>query len=307
MDELTIGDKIFISSKRAAAITGYAKDYVGQLCREGHVEARMVGRSWYVLESSIRAHRFGQPVQSQIAGAEGQAAEKGIDADDRGEADHSASNGARDTTLTETWEAPKYAAEEAPSMPELMPEPTPEPVILDAREAPQSLDISEDRESLSEMQAAWKEWFETKQEPTPTPTDDSEVEVSDVSEDRFEEAEEGAEDIEEPVSEAVEEPVPVAVHRIPEPRPVVYIEIPSKPVVQAPARDGRGHETGVIIREKRVRRRSSGPTNLVYSALMVAVAGIVIAIGFIGSGFADTYLGYNPIIEYLGGASSISK
>ncbi len=59
MDELTLDDKIYISSKRAAAITGYAKDYVGQLCREGRVEARLVGRSWYVLEDSIRSHRFG--------------------------------------------------------------------------------------------------------------------------------------------------------------------------------------------------------------------------------------------------------
>lgn len=38
MDELIIGEKTYLSSKRAAKITGYAKDYVGQLCREGRVE-----------------------------------------------------------------------------------------------------------------------------------------------------------------------------------------------------------------------------------------------------------------------------
>ncbi len=59
MEELVIGDTKYISSKRAAEITGYAKDYVGQLCREGRVEARLVGRSWYVREASIRDHRFG--------------------------------------------------------------------------------------------------------------------------------------------------------------------------------------------------------------------------------------------------------
>jgi hypothetical protein len=59
MDELTLDDKKYISSKQAAKITGYAKDYVGQLCREGRVQARLVGRSWYVLESSIKDHRFG--------------------------------------------------------------------------------------------------------------------------------------------------------------------------------------------------------------------------------------------------------
>ncbi len=60
MNELTLDGKIYVSSKRAAEITGYAKDYVGQLCREGHVEARLVGRNWYVLETSIREHRFGK-------------------------------------------------------------------------------------------------------------------------------------------------------------------------------------------------------------------------------------------------------
>lgn len=58
MDELTIDGKIYLSSKRAAVVTGYAKDYVGQLCREGRVEAKLVGRSWYVYEPSIMKHRF---------------------------------------------------------------------------------------------------------------------------------------------------------------------------------------------------------------------------------------------------------
>jgi hypothetical protein len=59
MDELVIGDKKYLSSKQAAKVTGYAKDYIGQLCREGRVPARLVGRSWYVLESALKDHRFG--------------------------------------------------------------------------------------------------------------------------------------------------------------------------------------------------------------------------------------------------------
>ena len=59
MDEILIEEKRYISSKRAAKMTGYAKDYIGQLCREGRVPARLVGRSWYVLESAIEDHRFG--------------------------------------------------------------------------------------------------------------------------------------------------------------------------------------------------------------------------------------------------------
>src|SRR3989344_7134 len=62
MDELIIDEKKYVSSKRAAEITGYAKDYVGQLCRGGYVPAKRVGRNWYVLESAIKDHRFGSGV-----------------------------------------------------------------------------------------------------------------------------------------------------------------------------------------------------------------------------------------------------
>ncbi len=59
MDTITLDGEKYLSTKYAAKITGYAKDYVGQLCREGRVEARLVGRNWYVREQSIREHRFG--------------------------------------------------------------------------------------------------------------------------------------------------------------------------------------------------------------------------------------------------------
>jgi len=65
MEEIVIDEKKYISSKRAAKETGYAKDYVGQLCREGRVQARLVGRAWYVLESAIYDHRFGSNVDSR--------------------------------------------------------------------------------------------------------------------------------------------------------------------------------------------------------------------------------------------------
>ncbi len=64
MDEILIEEKKYISSKQAAKITGYAKDYIGQLCREGRVPARLVGRAWYVLESAIQDHRFGEEVNN---------------------------------------------------------------------------------------------------------------------------------------------------------------------------------------------------------------------------------------------------
>ena len=70
MDEILIEEKKYVSSKRAAKMTGYAKDYIGQLCREGRVPARLVGRSWYVLESAIQDHRFGDQVASSAPGVQ---------------------------------------------------------------------------------------------------------------------------------------------------------------------------------------------------------------------------------------------
>ncbi|PIR83133.1 hypothetical protein COU19_02080 [Candidatus Kaiserbacteria bacterium CG10_big_fil_rev_8_21_14_0_10_56_12] len=66
MDEVIIDERKYISAKQAAKVTGYARDYVGQLCREGRVKARLVGRAWYVLESAIQDHRFG-PTKSAEA------------------------------------------------------------------------------------------------------------------------------------------------------------------------------------------------------------------------------------------------
>lgn len=48
MDSLEIQGKTYISSKRASELTGYAKDYVGQLARSGKLPGVRVGRAWYV-------------------------------------------------------------------------------------------------------------------------------------------------------------------------------------------------------------------------------------------------------------------
>lgn len=56
-EALYFDDKKYISSKRASDITGYAKDYVGQLCRGGKIDARRIGRNWFVAEASILQHK----------------------------------------------------------------------------------------------------------------------------------------------------------------------------------------------------------------------------------------------------------
>lgn len=56
-DSIILEGKIYISARRAAKIINYAQDYVGQLCRLGKLECKMIGRSWFVTEESLIAHR----------------------------------------------------------------------------------------------------------------------------------------------------------------------------------------------------------------------------------------------------------
>jgi hypothetical protein len=55
--DLYFDGKKFISSNRAAKISGYVNDYIGQLCRDGKLDCRMVGRSWYVSFESLILHK----------------------------------------------------------------------------------------------------------------------------------------------------------------------------------------------------------------------------------------------------------
>jgi len=54
--DLIFDGKKYISSKRASQISAYSKDYIGQMCREGRIDGRIVGRSWYVEEKSLLDH-----------------------------------------------------------------------------------------------------------------------------------------------------------------------------------------------------------------------------------------------------------
>jgi len=161
MDELVIEDKKYISSKRAANITGYAKDYVGQLAREGYVEARRVGRNWYVLESAIKDHRFGNPTES---GSQ--------------EPRQEAKSEAR--SVTNTWEAPRYTPVEAGHLPSINRlRSDPEPILGRTEPVP----VEETRDSsrpLENLQDTWQAWFDSfgaresdKTIPVPERTDES--------------------------------------------------------------------------------------------------------------------------------------
>ena len=132
MDELVIGDKKYLSSKQAAKATGYAKDYIGQLCREGRVPARLVGRSWYVLESALKDHRFGEKTVQET------------------KAEH---------RLTGEWESPRYETVPVETLPNRREE-------KEAAEAEEN-GLTKDEDISERLQESWKAWFDRVAEAAP--------------------------------------------------------------------------------------------------------------------------------------------
>ncbi|HRH55600.1 MAG TPA: hypothetical protein PK609_01915 [Candidatus Paceibacterota bacterium] len=293
MDEITIGDKVYVSSKRAAKITGYAKDYVGQLCREGRVEARLVGRSWYVLESAIKEHRFGNVVEEE---------EKQPEKEPEAPVDRS-----------DTWQKPQYVSEPATLVPELSP-----------KTATQGLG----NPPIADMQSAWREWFaDTK--PLETLSDGSEDfkdEYLPVVIPQIETAPEEAE-IEEPVilnRIAAQKSAPLAVPE--EIEPAIDVESPVElhksyasrstgegvPVTTVPIVDLTPHkvEKGRATGKKAAANSSVGSGSLRAVLLVIAVLSVLISI--VGTGNADRLLAgtsfdfgvQKTIVDFLGGKST---
>ncbi len=55
--ELYFEEKKYISARRASEITGYNSDYIGQLCRGNKIDAKRVGRAWFIGEKSVLEHK----------------------------------------------------------------------------------------------------------------------------------------------------------------------------------------------------------------------------------------------------------
>src|SRR3989344_5951211 len=56
-DEIILDGKKYISSCRAGEITRYTNDYIGQLCRAGKVNGKLIGRIRFVDEASLLAYK----------------------------------------------------------------------------------------------------------------------------------------------------------------------------------------------------------------------------------------------------------
>lgn len=136
MNEIVIEDKKYISSKRAAEITGYAKDYVGQLCREGRIEARLIGRNWYILEAAIQDHRFGA---EPVAEVEKKEEEKQMQ-----------------RFSQETWQAPRYEVAHQSDLP-----------VINRLNRP--VHVTEEPKPIEDMVESWQHWFNASEEPPVAP------------------------------------------------------------------------------------------------------------------------------------------
>lgn len=280
MDELIIGEKTYLSSKRAAKITGYAKDYVGQLCREGRVEARLVGRNWYVLESSIREHRFGVAGEPEAVVSEMQETEA-----------------PQQEIPAITWGAPRYEVEEPATVPALLPK---DPEVLEARKV------------VSEMQDAWKEWFAAQKNeelllpsggeefdgtltPALIPEEDTEEEVVSISRISTQAAPEPLH-----VEEEAEEVL--SMHKTYDTRETGEVVPTNYPIMDlstpiVPVRAARAEQSPA----------KRGNSNLVAKTALIAVAFISVCVALAGTGVVGDWVGQggsqSPLLKYLGGES----
>lgn len=57
MQKISFGDREYVKASEAAKRFKYTQDYIGQLCRGDKVDARLVGRVWYVNLDSITEYR----------------------------------------------------------------------------------------------------------------------------------------------------------------------------------------------------------------------------------------------------------
>ncbi len=64
-DEIVIDGAVYLSASRAREISGYTSDYIGQMCREGRVEARRMGKSWFLERSSFLSYLGAHGIGSQ--------------------------------------------------------------------------------------------------------------------------------------------------------------------------------------------------------------------------------------------------
>lgn len=70
METLVLNGVPYVKASKAARDLGYTSDYVGQLCRSGHIDAHLVGRTWYVNPEQLGTHRVEKKRISRVKARE---------------------------------------------------------------------------------------------------------------------------------------------------------------------------------------------------------------------------------------------
>lgn len=301
MDEITLDGKTYISSKRAAAITGYAKDYVGQLCREGRVEARLVGRSWYVYEPSLASHKAEDGRKADRTEQEGMEeavpfGRKESAPVDEGKVDLGyglvgtpiSTNTSDISSKYNIYSEPKYISEDAEELPKLREE------AVRTQDVPRVEEPADPEVKIAEMQNAWQEWFSAAPESS-NPLR-HEVEYR-----------------QEPVVERYvrEEPAPVQVRKV-----VGDIEPQHKRREEASMEEAVKPPAPSIVRTSKKKhhthqsRGEKGSYGMVFRSFVVAAIILTLSITFIATGVAYSMhiIGVgNPFLDYLSGQTVLIK
>lgn len=250
MDEIFIEEKKYISSKRAANMTGYAKDYIGQLCREGRVPARLVGRSWYVLETAIQDHRFGNQKTEQ-------------------EKQETASVLASPSV----WEAPRYEASSVEVLPSIN-------RLRDTEisESPDAEVESPEKDEISEhVQDSWRTWFNhIENTDTSGSIVDTELVAPIVIPLKPEKDEEKPE-----IGQEQDKDINVPIHAVYEPLPKELL-----PHVHLAVQPPSDEEEAQIQKE----RKGDGGMTRVIQISAVLLAAVMALAAALGSGYLDSYI-----------------
>lgn len=307
MDELVLEGETYFSTKRAAKETGYAKDYVGQLCREGRVNARLVGRSWYVLASAIREHRFGGAAQDAPK----------VDVKTAPHLPEVEKPVARDLPSL-AWEPARYESVSDTPLPNINRlHNAPAAVIAPGKAYAPESEVVVPAAAASDMQRVWSEWFEkTPNDTTPIVADDLKV-LAPAPTVEVEQASEETQDTKEGGHFAAPEDDSIVI-------PLRTVPVVSKlpvPVIDAFSDDWVAEERAEALAVLRSRERaevlheggagarnSAGGAVLRISAIIaVLFALIFVVLTVAGTGYIDKYLISFRQVSYLSGIYSVIK
>lgn len=118
MKEVIIDGVLYKKAAEVAKDFRYTTDYIGQLCRSGKVDAKLIGRSWFVNPESITTHKQGRykntPIPDQTTASE--ITSENIPTSDDGQ---KAESGAKQFLRKITWNAISYETDESELLPEL--------------------------------------------------------------------------------------------------------------------------------------------------------------------------------------------